>query len=104
MPSNAALPKTIRDSLKKIEPSGSADESIARLLLRNARQRLVKYDALQSHFEAKYRVPFAAFKKRLLSRKEHDFALEQDLFDWDMAVTAAKDMKEEIRKLSSLFK
>ncbi len=54
-------------------------------------------------FEAKYKQGFETFRQTILSA-EPPFEVEQDYFDWELAVTGAADMEEEINRLKNLFR
>jgi len=53
------------------------------------------------NFEKKYGMSFAEFSDSDLM-KEPGFEVEQDFFDWDMAVTGLEDMHQEIQLLEAL--
>ena len=71
------------------------------LLLEQAQKNLIKYETIVRRFEAKYGQNFEAFRRNVLS-SDPSFEVEQDYFDWELAVTGLADMEEEIRRLMDL--
>jgi hypothetical protein len=90
----------LRGSVQRLFPDLDPDEALAELLLERARRNLVKYRTMARDFEAKYSTDFETFRQRILST-EPAFEVEQDYFDWEMAVTGMDDMQEEIKQLQS---
>ena len=93
-----AMTKTLEQSLERLEPTRNYAWSLARLLLSEARRRYAKYSLMDSNFRGKYGLSFEEFAGSELMRKP-SFEVEQDFFDWDMATTGMKDMREEIETL-----
>ena len=71
------------------------------LLLEQAQNNLIKYETIVRRFEAKYGQNFEAFRRNVLSSAP-SFEVEQDYFDWELAVTGLADMEEEIKHLLDL--
>jgi hypothetical protein len=92
---------TIEASARRLFPNQSLDQILAELLLERARKNLIKYKAVVHQFEAKYDQGFDAFRQEILS-SEPSAELEQDYFDWELAVTGIADMEEEIERLKDL--
>jgi len=92
---------TLQGSIGRLFPDLELDEVLAELLLERARKNLVKYRTMARDFETKYGTDFETFRQRILNL-EPVFELEQDYFDWEMAVTGIEDMQEEILRLQSL--
>ena len=90
--------KVLESSLERLEPTGDYNQSLAKVLLAHARRNLAKYDLMVKNFEKKYGMSFAEFSDSDLM-KEPAFEVEQDFFDWDMAVTGLEDMRQEIQLL-----
>ena len=89
---------TVEASAKRLFPSQTLGETLAELLLNRARKNLVKYRATARHLETKYDQDFDTFRQRVLSSQpRHE--MEQDYFDWELAVTGIADMEEEIERL-----
>jgi len=74
---------------------------LVELLLERAQRNLIKYKAMARRFEAKYGQDFETFRQMILN-SEPSFEMEQDYFDWELAVTGIADMEEEIERLKSL--
>ena len=76
---------------------------LAKLLLERAQKNLIRYKAIVCQFEAKYDQDFETFRQQILS-SEPSFEMEQDYFDWELAVTGMADMQEEIERLGTCLK
>ena len=92
--------KVLESSLERL-PTGDYNQSLAKVLLAHARRNLAKYELMIKNFEKKYGMAFATFSDSDLM-KEPAFEVEQDFFDWDMAVTGLEDMRQEIQLLEAL--
>lgn len=73
-------------------------QSFNLVFLERAQKNLIKYQSMSRQFEVKYKESFENFRRRVLN-SEPDFAVEQDYFDWELAVTGVSDMKKEIERL-----
>ncbi len=92
------LAEKIESSVKRLFPSLSPEQALVELLLERAQRNLVKHQAAARRFEAKYHQNFLIFRKQILE-SEPNFELEQDYFEWELAVTGITDMTEEIERL-----
>ena len=79
----------------------SLDQVLAELLRERAQKNLIKYQTMVRQFEAKHGQDFEAFRESIL-RSHPPFEMEQDYFDWELAMTGMADMKEEIERLKAL--
>ena len=89
---------SLEASARRLFPNMSLDEVLAALLLERAQKNLIKYHTMVRQFEAKYGQDFETFRDTVLG-SEPTFEVEQDYFDWELAVTGIDDMKEEIEHL-----
>ena len=89
---------SLEASARRLFPNMSLDEVLAALLLERAQKNLIKYQTMVRRFEAKYGQDFETFRETVLG-SEPTFEVEQDYFDWELAVTGIADMKEEIERL-----
>jgi translation initiation factor 2 alpha subunit (eIF-2alpha) len=96
-----ATTRTLEESARRLFPGQSLDQAIAGLLLERAQRNLIKYQVMARQFESKYGQPFEAFRQKVLS-SEPAFDVEQDYFDWELAVTGIADMQAEIQRLRAL--
>ncbi len=71
------------------------------LLLEWAQRNLIKYKTMARQFEARYDQDFEIFRQAV-SGSEPPFEIEQDYFDWELAVTGIADMEEEIARLRDI--
>lgn len=97
------LPIAIESSAKRLFPNLNPEQAIVELLLERAQRNLIKYQSAAREFEIKHRQDFETFRKKILSTKPNS-AVEQDYFDWELAVTGAADMQDEIKRLKALQK
>ncbi len=88
----------LQDSAQRLFPQLDLDQVLAQLLLERAQKNLIKYRTGMRNFERKYEVDFVAFRERVLA-EQPSFEVEQDYFDWELAVTAVMDMEDEIKRL-----
>jgi hypothetical protein len=91
----------LEESARRLFPGRSLDQAIAGLLLERAQRNLIKHRVIGRQFEAKYGQPFEDFRQRVLT-SEPAFEVEQDYFDWELAVTGIADMQAEIQRLRPL--
>jgi translation initiation factor 2 alpha subunit (eIF-2alpha) len=88
-------------SAQRMFPDLDLDQVLVELLLERARRDLVKYRTMARQFEAKYGPDFEAWRQMVLD-SEPAFEVEQDYFDWEMAVSGIADMQQEIEQLQRL--
>ena len=98
---NVSTTAILETSARRLFPDRNMDQVFAELLLERARKNLIRYQAMARRFEAKYSQSFAAFRSRILSG-EPTSEMEQDYFDWELAVTGIEDMEQEIKQLTAL--
>lgn len=92
---------SLEASAQRLFPNLSLDQVIAELLLERAQKNLIKYQVAARQFEVKYSQSFDVFRQMILST-EPSFEMEQDYFDWELAVTGISDMRQEIERLKGL--
>jgi translation initiation factor 2 alpha subunit (eIF-2alpha) len=95
------ITKSVEASARRLFPNMSLDQVLVELLLERAQKNLIKYQTMARQFEAKYDQDFETFREMVL-HSEPISEVEQDYFDWELAVTGIADMKEEIERLKSL--
>jgi hypothetical protein len=93
----------LKTSSRQLFPDKTLEQALAQLLLKRAQKNLIKYQSMSRQFEVKYNESFEDLRQRVLN-SEPDFAVEQDYFDWELAVTGISDMKKEIERLHDLGK
>jgi len=91
------LPVAIASSAKRLFPNLQPEQAIVELLLERAQKNLIKYQSAAREFNARYAEDFETFRKKILS-SEPASAMEQDYFDWELAVTGVADMQDELLK------
>lgn len=92
---------TLQGSIQRLFPELELDEVLAELLLERARKNLIKYRTMARDFEGKYGLDFETFRQRVINSKPA-FEMEQDYFDWELAVTGIDEMEQEIVRLENL--
>lgn len=91
----------LQDSAQRLFPNLDFDQVFAQLLMERAQKNLIKYRTAVRDFEAKYGGDFPTFRQQVLAGQPA-FEVEQDYFDWELAVTAVGDMEDEIKRLRRL--
>jgi len=92
----------LQQSVERLMPSRSFEESLAKLLLLQARRNLLKYQTMDRCFRKKYQSTFEQFRAERLS-SPMPFEVEQDYFDWELAITGLDEMREEIERLEEFL-
>ncbi|NHZ71617.1 MAG: hypothetical protein GWP17_00820 [Aquificales bacterium] len=98
---NDDITAIVERSSKRLFPNSSLNQVLADLLLERAQKNLIKYQAATRLFKTKYEQDFDSFRQHIL-HSESDFEVEQDYFDWELAVTGISDMSEEIKRLQTI--
>jgi hypothetical protein len=98
---SASTTTILETSARRLFPDLSLNQVWAELLLDRARRNLIKYRTTARRFEAKYKQAFPVFRQWILSN-EPPSEVEQDYFDWELAVTGSEDMAREIKRLRAL--
>lgn len=86
------------DILSKLEPDEDLDGSLRKLLIKKARTDLIKYWLIDQRFRKEYGMDFSTFKASEPMKKPV-FKVEQNYFDWEMAVTMIEDLDETLKVL-----
>jgi|GEM_PF-854311 len=95
---SASTTTILETSARQLFPDLSLNQVWAELLLERARKNLIKYQTTARRFEAKYQQPFPTFRQWILP-SEPAAEVEQDYFDWELAVTGIGDMERAIKQL-----
>lgn len=93
---------TVQAVAQRLFPGKGLEQVMAELLLEQAQKKLLKYRSMVRQFEAKYGLGFEGFRQKVLTT-EPGPEVEQDYFDWEMAVTGIAELEEEIRRLKALI-
>jgi hypothetical protein len=101
MIAKSGVTKDLLDSLSRLEPANDVDESLRRLLMRKARNDLLKYEVISRGFQKKYKMDFESFRKSDLM-KEPPSEVEQDYFDWELAITRMDEVKSQLDRLAAM--
>jgi hypothetical protein len=94
---------TVADSARRLFPDLSLDQVMAELLLERAQKNLIKYQTALRQFGAKYPQGFARLREAV-TQAQTNAEQEQDYFDWELAVSAADDMTDEVTRLKRIRK
>lgn len=97
---NVSTATMVKISAQRLFPDLSLDQVLAKLLLERAQKNLIKYRTMARQFKTKYGQDFEPFRHKIV-HSEPTFEVEQDYFDWEMAVTGITDMEKEIQRLKS---
>jgi hypothetical protein len=101
MIANSGVTKELLDSLSDLEPAKDVDESLRKLLMAKARNDLLKYEVISRGFEKKYKMDFETFRTSDLMKKPPS-EVEQDYFDWELAVTRMDEVESQLDKLAAM--
>jgi hypothetical protein len=93
----------LQQSVERLMPSRSFEESLAKLLLLQARRNLLKYQTMDHCFQRKYQNTFEQFRAERLG-SPMPYEVEQDYFDWELAITGIDEMREEITRLEGFLR
>jgi hypothetical protein len=93
---------SLESSIRRLFPHKNMDQALAELLLERAQKNLLKYQVIARQFQVKYDQDFEAFRQKILG-SEPSFEVEQDYFDWELAVTGIADMEAEIKRLKGSY-
>ena len=88
----------IESSARRLFPDKSLEQAMRSLLLERAQKNLIKYQTIARGYQEKYNTGFEEFRREILS-SEPVHELEQDYFDWELAITGIVDIKDEINRL-----
>ena len=91
----------LRRSVQRIMPAPSFEESLVKLLAIQVRRNLLRYQAMDGRFRERYQTAFEQFRSERLGT-EMNFEVEQDYFDWELAVTGIEEMREELKRLETM--
>jgi translation initiation factor 2 alpha subunit (eIF-2alpha) len=89
---------SIESSARRLFPDMSLEHALLSLLLERAQKNLIKYQTIARKYEGKYGTSFDNFRDNVL-KSEPSSEVEQDYFDWELAVTGIADMEDEIVRL-----
>jgi len=83
--------------------SRSVEESLTKLLLVQARRNSLKYQMMDRRFRKKYQKAFEPFRAERVG-SPMPFEVEQNYFDWELAITGMDEMREEIERLEEFLR
>ena len=101
MIAKSGVTKELLDSLSHLEPATDVDESLRKLLMAKARSDLLKYEVSARGFQKKYKMDFETFRTSDLMKKPPS-EVEQDYFDWELAVTRIDEVIKQLDKLAAI--
>jgi len=90
------LPEKIKDDIISITKKEDVVDGIKDLVKQELGRKKAKYLFMIKNFEKKYNLKFKDFEKKHKNKKMN-YETEKDYFDWDMAVTALDDIKDDIK-------
>jgi len=98
MAARVVTDNNLLDILSRLEPDEDLDGSLRKLLTKKVRTDLIKYRLIDQRFRKEYGMDFSAFKASELMKKPV-FKVEQNYFDWEMAITMIEDLEETLKVL-----
>lgn len=98
MAARVVTDNNLLDILSRLEPDEDLDGSLRKLLIKKVRTDLIKYRLIDQRFRKEYGMDFSTFKASELMKKPA-FKVEQNYFDWEMAITMIEDLEETLKVL-----
>lgn len=92
------LTAKLESSARRLFPNLKPEQALAELLLERAQKNLIKYQTLARQFQIKYNMDFDTLRE-IVTTGTPSAVLEQDYFDWELAVTGITGMEMEIKRL-----
>jgi hypothetical protein len=91
--------------INHLEPEGSLDSKLERLLESELRRRLARYELVDKQLARKYGRSFDAFRDdQVIEQMGYSFEVESDFWDWEMAkdgIATVHDMLNELKGMAS---
>ena len=82
------------DLVAKLENTPDPNEGLQRLLHREIRRRLNRYNLTDRQLSEKYRMTFDEFQRQGIVKQEgYSFEVETDFCDWEMAITGIRSLE-----------
>lgn len=98
MMSTIVLDPVLGDAIRELEPADDINVSIARMALREVERGVAVYETVDANLSSQYDMTFEEFFQSDLMR-EPCFAVEQDYFDWELAVSQIKRLRQDSARL-----
>lgn len=90
-----AIDPRIKEIASHLEPAPNINITLSRLLAKELDRELAIYEQMDSKFQKQYGMSFEKFYASFISNSEPSHGIEQDYFDWEMATTVIKELREE---------
>lgn len=94
----------IKEIASHLEPAPDINITLSRLLAKELDRELAIYEQMDAQFQKQYGMPFEEFYTSFISNSQASGTVEQDYFDWEMAITAIKELREKLGKIEPLMK
>ena len=98
-----AISEQLIEHLKRIEPAGTVDCSLGRVLKNQAEEKLKDLQALLRYYQMRYGISPDEFFARKIKDRDHTWDDEETYFDWISALQAAAEMEKEIVALEGIL-
>ena len=92
---------TLLDILSRLEPEADCNRSLGKLLIKKVRNDLIKYRLIDQRFQKEYGMDFSTFRVSDWMKKPSS-QVEQEYFDWEMAVTMIDELEEMLKALQRI--
>lgn len=81
------------------------EEGTIHLVINELRRRLAEYRLMDKMFRERYKMDFDEFKgKRIVEESGHSLQVEEDYFDWELAIDRIKTISANLISLRSIHK
>lgn len=90
----------IMEALSVLEPEGSPEVKLIKLVERELLRRLNHYQYLDRHMQKKYGMSFSQFRDmRVVEQKGYSFEVESDFWEWEMAQDGIQTIEMKLKEL-----
>ncbi len=91
----------LEQGIKHIYPDVPLEESLKKMVQSEIKRKLLSFELVDVQYKKKYEMEFEVFFKSTIEDKKPDYDAEQDYFNWEMAVTATRELKKDLDKINS---
>ena len=102
MAHGATIDPRLREIVTHLEPAPSVNGSLARLLTKELEREFAVHEQQDAHFRAQYNMPFERFARSRLMKKP-PATVEQDYFDWELAISRLRELRAELARVKPLL-
>lgn len=98
---NMKINSILEEGIKHIYPDITLEESIKKIVQSEIKRKLLSFELIDIQYKKNYEMEFEDFFKNIIKDKTPSFDEEQDYFNWEMAITALKELRQDLNKLNT---